>query len=102
METTATATTTTPTSSNQSLKIEAACNEACRDVSLLARSRKESGRPLPTSEVLAVALQRLLSHGVRGGDWHDCVDYLVGEAADLRWRELVTAGGVEPRVEPRG
>jgi hypothetical protein len=30
------------------------------------------------------------------GDWHDCVDYLVGEASDLRWRELVSAGGVEP------
>jgi hypothetical protein len=60
MDTTA----TIRTSSNQSRKIEAACNEACRDVSLLARSRKESGRPLPTSEVLAVALQRLLSYGV--------------------------------------
>jgi len=82
--------------------IEAACNEACRDVAQLVRSRKESGRPLPTSEVLAVALQRLLSHGVREGDWHDCVDYLASKAADLRWRDLVSAGGVEPRVEPRG
>jgi hypothetical protein len=92
METTA----TISTSSNQPRKIEAACNEACRDVSLLARSRKESGRPLPTSEVLAVALQRLLSYGFMEGDWHDCVDFLVGEASDLRWRELVVAGGVEP------
>jgi hypothetical protein len=84
------------TATNQPRKIEAACNEACRDISLLVRSRKESGRPLPTSEVLAVALQRLLSHGVREGDWWECVDYLVGKASDLRWRELVTAGGVEP------
>jgi len=40
--------------------IETACNEACRDVSLLVRSRKESGRPLPTSEVLAVAFGGVL------------------------------------------
>jgi hypothetical protein len=92
METTAT--TTTP--SNQSRKIETACNEACRDISLLARSRKESGRPLSTSEVLAVALQRLLGYGFREEDWHYCVDYLASKASDLRWRGLVSAGGVEP------
>jgi hypothetical protein len=76
--------------------IETACNEACRDISLLVRSRKESGRPLPASEVLAVGLQRLLGYGVREGDWHDCVDFLMGNADDLRWRDLVSAGGVEP------
>jgi hypothetical protein len=76
--------------------IEAACNEACRDIAQLVRSRKESGRPLPTSEVLAVALQRLLSHGVREGDWHDCVDYLASKASDLRWRDLVSAGEDKP------
>ncbi len=69
--------------------IEAACNEACRDIAQLIHSRKESGSPLPTSEVLAVALQRLLSHGVREGDWRDCVDHLSQKAADLRWASLV-------------
>ena len=62
----------------------------------MVRSRKESGRPLPTSEVLAVGLQRLLGYGVRDGDWRDCVDYLASKAADLRWRELVVASGVGP------
>lgn len=69
--------------------IEAACNEACRDIAQLVRSRKESGRPLPTSEVLSVGLQRLLSYGVREGDWWECVDYLQGRADDLRWGKLL-------------
>lgn len=49
--------------------LEAACNEACRDIAQLIRSRKENGLPLPTLEVLAVGLQRLLSHGIQQGDW---------------------------------
>lgn len=69
--------------------IEAACNEACRDIAQLVRSRKESGRPLPTSEVLAVGLQRLLGYGVREGDWWECVDYLQRQADDLRWEKFL-------------
>ena len=73
--------------------IEAACNEACRDIAGLIRSRKESGKPLPTSEVLAVGLQRLLSHGVAQENLRDCVDVLHRRAADLKFQKLVERGG---------
>jgi len=69
--------------------IEAACNEACRNIAQLIQSRKESGTPLPTSEVLSKALERLLSHGVKDSDWGDCVDYLQKKASDLRFQKLV-------------
>jgi hypothetical protein len=69
--------------------IEAACNEACRDVAGLILSRKASGRPLPTSEVLAVGLERLLSHGVTQKDLWNCVDALFRRAEDLKFQKLV-------------
>ena len=74
--------------------VEAACNEACRNISELIRSRKESGKPLPTSEVLAVGLQRLLSYGITTQEnlW-DCVDVLHRKAADLKFQKLVVRGG---------
>ena len=69
--------------------IEAACNEACRDIAGLIHSRRDSGRPLPTSEVLAVGLQRLLSHGVPQKDLWDCVDALFRRAEDLKFQKLL-------------
>ena len=69
--------------------IEAACNEACRDIAGLVQSRKASGMPLPTSEVLAVGLQRLLSHGVSQKDLWDCVDALFRRAEDLKFQKLL-------------
>lgn len=69
--------------------IEAACNEACRDIAGLIRSRKDSGRPLPTSEVLAVGLQRLLSHGFSQKDLWNCVDDLFSRAEDLKFQKLL-------------
>jgi len=71
---------------------EAACNEACRDIAVLIHSRKDSGRPLPTSEVLAVGLERLLSHGVSQKDLWSCVDALFRRAEDLKFQNLVEGG----------
>jgi len=73
--------------------IETACNEACRDIAQLIHSRKDSGYPLPTSEVLAVGLQRLLSYGVKQENLWDCVDALSRKAADLKFQKLVERGG---------
>ena len=73
--------------------IEAACNEACRDIAGLILSRKESGKPLPTSEVLAVGLQRLLSYGVKQENLWDCVDALSRKAEDLKFQKLVERVG---------
>jgi hypothetical protein len=73
--------------------IEAACNEACRDISQLIHYRKELGRPLPMSEVLAIGLERLLSHGVAQENLWDCVDVLHRKAADLKFKKLVVRDG---------
>jgi hypothetical protein len=72
--------------------IEAACNEACRDIEQLVRSRKESGQPLLASELLSAGLQRLLGYGVRDVDWWDCEDFLQRRAQDLRFQRLLVDG----------
>ena len=72
-------------------EVEAACKEACRDMGQLVQSRKESGTPLPTSEVLAVGLQRLMSYGMKGEDWSNCLDYLLKESSDLRFQSLISS-----------
>jgi hypothetical protein len=69
--------------------IEEACNEACRDIAVLIHSRKGSGKPLPTSEVLAVGLERLLSHGVSQKDLWNCVDALFRRAEDLKFQKFI-------------
>ncbi len=75
--------------------IEAACNEACRDIAGLIHSRKDSGKPLPTSEVLAVGLERLLSHGVSQKDLWSCVDALFRRAEDLKFQKALEGGSSE-------
>ena len=74
-------------------KIKAACKEACIDMGQLDQVRRESGSPLPTSEVLAVGLQRLMSHGVEGKDWLNCLEYLQKESSDLRFQRLISSAG---------
>jgi hypothetical protein len=73
--------------------IEAACNEACRDITQLIHSRKEWGVALPISEVLAVGLQRLLSYGVQQENLGECVDALLRKAEDLKFKKLLERDG---------